>query len=542
MNRHYISSDIHFSRFAELSELEADYSRIDYDEKSEPNKAAGITITAERDEGGNVRAAIVDGTDTNTIVVSSTAAGKTRRVLSPYVLSCIYAMHSFVIHDPKGELYSFFYSLLKKYGYEIRTLNFREPMTGDRLNILQPAAEQWKKGRRGRALEMAREVAVTIYTPLEDKTDLFWTETAINLFLCYFTIAVEIYEPEYVTLGAIYRIHVEGLDEENGLNKMKLYLEAHKNEKAYELGMPSVLAPRETKNSIYSVFASGIQRMLLNEEVEDILTASTFSIEDLASEKRPMALFLITRDEAPKTYASVVASVVDIIYTTLIDMAQKHMDRRLPRMVHFILEEFGNIAMLENINDMLTASRSRGIRILIIIQSLEQLYVQYSKEVAHILIGNAGNLVYMHSSDMELVKLVSERCGSRLDPYTDNIQPLLSPDQLMQLDKKSGETLLLCGRHLPFITYLPDLSAYQMIQPCEVHFSERKPLVLEKGVFDKCVEQIFEAKVNNIHNGGDFSSDNREEEKEPKLSRYEMTTLSDTLRDRINVLIQNSEG
>lgn len=539
-NRHYIETDVNFSRFAELSEMKECYTQIDYDRKEESANVAGITIKSELDETGNVRSAMIDGTDTNTIVVSSTAAGKTRRVLSPYVLSCIYAKHSFVIHDPKGELYNFFQSLLAQSGYEIRVLNFREPMKGDRLNVLQTAAENWRAGRKGRALEIAREVAGTIYAPIEDRTDLFWTESAINLFLCYFTIAAELYEPEYVTLSAIYHVHVEGMEKDGFANKIQIYLEAHRNEKSYELGMPSIAAPNDTRSSIYSVFSNGLGRLLLNEEIEDMLTASTFSIDDLASEKQPMALFLITRDEAPKTYATVVASVVDMIYTNLIDMAQKNMDRRLPRMVHFILEEFGNIARIENINDMLTASRSRGIKMLIVVQSLEQLYDQYSKEVAHILIGNAGNLVYMHSSDMELVKMISERCGNMMDPYTNKIRPLLSPDRLMHLDKKSGETLLLCDRQFPFITYLADISSYGMIKPCVVDFCEREPLELIHGIFAQYYNKQYEKKEDNIFTEECSHQENIEKE-EAELSRYEMTQLPEEVLIDINSLLEEKK-
>lgn len=69
-------------------------------------------------------------------------------------------------------------------------------------------------------------------------------------------------------------------------------------------------------------------------------------VRDFVSEKKPMALFMITRDESPQTYSTVVSSFVDMIYTRLIDLA-------------------------------------------------------------HVLIGNAQNLVYMSSTDMDLVEMIS---------------------------------------------------------------------------------------------------------------------------------------
>lgn len=496
---HYVDPNIDSGRFAEPEELEAYYTEVNYDceDQSEPNKAAGIGIEVRCDEEGNVTGALVDGEDTNTIIVSSTGAGKTRRILSPYILSCAYAGESFVVHDPKGELYGFFYKLLEKKGFEIKVLNLRDPMKGDRLNFLQEAAELYKKGEQGRALEIARGIAQTLYLPLENKNDKFWTQSAVNLFLCYFTIAASIYDPAYVTLETIYRIHIEGIEEVNRTSmRIKLYLDEHKNEKCYELGIPSVSAPHETRNSIYSIFTNGVVRVILNDDIADMTTNSTFKIQDLVSENQPMALFIITRDEAPQTYSTVVSSVVDIIYTTLIDMAHSYSNNRLPRRVHFILEEFGNIAKLENINDMMTASRSRGIRIVIVLQSLCQLYLNYSKELAEVLIGNSQNLVYMSSTDMNLVEMISKRCGTMIDPYTNERRPLLSADRLTHLDKKLGECLLLLDRHYPYISYFPDLSSYKMIEPLEkITLKPRKKIKVEKGVFTKHVAELLENKL-----------------------------------------------
>lgn len=495
---YYVDPNIDRGRFSEPEELEMHYSEVVYENKKRPkrNTKAGIGIEVRCDENNEVVGALVDGEDTNTVIVSSTGAGKTRRILSQYILSCIYALQSFVVHDPKGEIYGFFYKLLIKLGFIVKVINLRDPMKGDRLNFLQKAAMLWKEGLEGRALEIARGIAQTLYSPLEDKDDKFWTQSSVNLFLCYFTIAASIYEPEYVTLSTIYKIHLEGLESTRGKMRIKAYLDEHKNDKCYELGIPSVTAPNETRQSIYSIFTNGLVRVILNDEIADMTTSSTFSIEEMVSGKKPMALFIITRDEAPQTYSTVVSATVDMIYTTLIDIAHTKYNNRLPRQVHFILEEFGNIARLENINDMMTASRSRGIRMVIVLQSLCQLHLTYTKELAEVLIGNSQNLVFMSSTDMGLVEMISKRCGTMIDPYTNESRPLLSPDRLTHLDKSSGETLMLLDRHYPYITTLPDLSHYKMIEPLdEVVIPTREKIQVETGLFTKTVDNLLDKKL-----------------------------------------------
>jgi type IV secretion system protein VirD4 len=496
-NKHYIDFNTDGGRFAEYEEIKNEYTYVGFDtDTAKSNKKAGLVIQIDQDVNGNVKGAIIDGNDTNTIIVSGTGSGKTRRVLSPYILSCICAKESFVVHDPKGELYGFFYTLLEKKNFNVKIINLREPMTGDRLNFLEEAAKLWKQGKEGRAIEIARGIAETLYLPLEDKNDRFWTQTAINLFLSYFTIAATILEPEYVTLAAIYKIHIQGIEKIGTMSKMQIYLEDNRDKKCFELGIPSITAANETRQSIFAVFANGIIRVILNDDIEDMTTKSTFAVQDFASPEQPMALFIITRDEAPQTYATIVSSIVDMVYTTLIDMAHSKYNNTLPRTCHFILEEFGNIAPLENINDMMTASRSRNIRMVLVVQSLCQLYINYSKELAQVLIGNTQNLVYMSSTDMDLVEMISRRCGNRIDPYTNETRRLLTPDRLTHLDKKRGEALCLLDRNYPYITMLPDLSKYKMIEPLDnVKFIQREKLPIKKVKFSKMVNEIYERKL-----------------------------------------------
>ncbi len=538
-NKHYVNPNNDAGRFAEYEEIIRDYKSVKYDGKTySKNTGAGLGIEVALDVNGNVTGAVIDDTDTNTIIVSSTGAGKTRRVLSPYILSCIYGQESFVVHDPKGELYGFFSVLLRKMGFKVKVINLRDPMTGDRLNFLEEAAKLWKSGKQGRAIEIARGIAETLYLPLEDKNDKFWTQTAINLFLCYFTIAATILEPNYVTLASIYKIHIQGTDKVGGSNRMAMYLDEHKDEKCYELGIPSISAPNDTRQSIFSVFANGLVRVILNEDIEDMTTKSTFNINELAAPKQPMALFIITRDEAPQTYSTVVSSMVDMIYTSLIDLAHTKYKQTLPRTCHFILEEFGNIAQLSNINDMMTASRSRNIRMVLVVQSLCQLYLHYSKELAHVLIGNTQNLVYMSSTDMELVEMISKRCGDRIDPYTKETRRLLSPERLTHLDKKKGETLFLLDRHYPYISSLPDLSCYKMIEILDtVKVKPRKKLKSVEINFARIVDEMREKKLHEIMRKNRLEDEERTRNEE--LSKKQMLEISDELTVEMNRIIQS---
>ena len=496
VNKHFVEldEDKNYSRFSETRELEKTYKWVDYGAGAIECKG-GLSIETRLDQEGNVIGALVDGNDTNTIIISSTGAGKTTRILSPYIANCIIARENLIIHDPKGELYKFFYTMLLEHGYEILVINLRDPSTGDRYNLLQRAARLYKFGNKGRALEIVKDIGHTIFSAIEDKNDLYWTDSAVSLFMCYFMVACDLYEPQYVTVHTIYRIHIEGLPRMERSNAILTYLDEYKNSKAYEQGIQSLTAPSDTKGGIFSVFSKGMLNLLTNDQIVDVLTDSTIDIEKMAFNDKPTALFIITRDEAPDTYSCLVSNIIYDIYSTLIDLAESTDDIALPRTVHFILEEFGNLAKLKCVDNMFSAARSRNIRMVAVIQSLHQMYSKYEESEVKTLIGNSANLVYLHSTDMDMVKYISDKCGTVYDTFLNKEVPLLSPNRLAHLEKEKGETLLLCERAYPYITYFPYISHYKMIKPLKhIEIPKRKPIRVKHGRLISKAKEIVESK------------------------------------------------
>ena len=425
-------------------------------------------------------------------------------------------------------------------GFEIKILNFREPMKGHRYNVLQEAAKMYQKGKTGRAIEIANGIAETIFSDIENPNERFWTQSACNLFCCYFGVAAEFYPAEYVSFSTIGRLHIEGCEKKGSELKIVQYLEMNKQKPYYPLGMSTFEGPFETRGSVFSVFSNGISRVILNDEIQDMTCRSSFNVRDMV--KKPMAIFVITRDEEPRTYSTLVSSIIYSVYTTLIDLCTTLYWQRLPKNVHFILEEFGNMGPLEGICDMLTGARSRGIKVVLVLQSLRQLYLIYKPELAKVLIGNSQNLIYMYSTDMELVELISERCGNTTNQYTNKSRRLMSTDRLAHL-KKDKATMLL-GRNYAYVATLPDLSKYKMIIPTEnVKIPTRKKLKIEYGLLSKKIEEIQDKKISELINEAQKDNDCNEKKNKAtdhELSREEMveipTHIQQLMREVMEVL------
>ena len=60
----------------------------------------------------------------NVLVVGASGAGKTRSIVTPNILQ---ATGSYVISDPKGNLYKKYGNYLEEQGYEVKLLDFSNP-------------------------------------------------------------------------------------------------------------------------------------------------------------------------------------------------------------------------------------------------------------------------------------------------------------------------------------------------------------------------------------------------------------------------------
>lgn len=436
-----------------------------------------VNYSAENWSGGsginvisNGQVSYIHDTEASTMVVGATGSGKTRRVLLPYTYSCIKEGSSLIINDPKGEIYTHMYDILCKEEYKIIVLDYRNPLRGDRYNPLEHPARLYKQGNTSRAAELFTDISKTIFGAVKSEKDPFWPLTASQYFVGLAELVSENFDEKLCTLDNIFNIHIQGEDEivihDDGWGRkkekrMKRFFETNDRKKKnyWKLLCPTVTAPNETRGGITAVFTSTLGDFVLNDNLIDQTSGSTFDIRDLVDSKT--ALFFITRDEG-SVYDRLISTIINQIYQYLIDIAEEDGENgRLKRRIEFILDEFGNLPAIDMIQRKLTAGRSRNIRWLTVVQSLQQLILVYGKEVANIIIGNgAGNLVYMYSNDKELLDYISHLCGNNRNSYGVLGEPLLPISKLRSFDKMKGECLMLLERMSPFVGYLPDISAY----------------------------------------------------------------------------------
>ena len=395
----------------------------------------------------------VDDGEYHNLIIGSTGSGKTQCIIFPMVQSLAKHNESMIITDPKGEIYEQTSEMLKKRGYNIVLLNFRNPQNGNAWNPLTLPYRLWNSGNQDKAIELLDDLALNIlYDESNKNADPFWEKTSAGYFAGLALGLFEDAKEEEININSISLMTTVGEDKFRGSST---YIKEYFNSKdpagaAYINASSTILSPSDTKGSILAVFKEKIKLFATRANLSEMLSHSDFEIQDIGTKKT--AVFIVIQDEK-KTYHSLATILVKQIYETLIDVAQAH-GGKLPIRTNFLLDEFANMPPLKDVTTMITAARSRAMRFTLIIQNFAQLNEVYGEQNAETIKGNCGNLVYLLSTELKALEEISKMCGevkSKKDDKTVST-PLVTISDLQKLSK--FEIIVRRVRLAPFKTKL----------------------------------------------------------------------------------------
>ena len=439
-----------YSKWAKDKDIkeQADVEKVD--PFSDNISAAGIPLI------NNGKEMWVDNGEYHNLVIGSTGSGKTQTIVKPMVNLIAKKGESMVITDPKGEIYKYSASYLKERGYKIIVLNFREPQRGNSWNPLTLPYKYFTAGNPDKAIELLNDVALNIlYDPSNKSESDFWEKSAADYFSGLALGLFQDAKEEEVNLNSINVMSTVGEERYAMSNYIKEYF-GMKGEKsnAYMFASSTINAPSDTKGGLLATFRQKIRNFSTGEALSEMLSYSDFNMKDIGNGKT--AVFMIIHDEK-KTYHSLMTIFIKQCYETLIDVAQEN-GGKLPIRTNFILDEFANMPPLKDVDAMVSAARSRDIRFTFIIQNFAQLNDVYGDNVAEIIKGNCGNIVYLISTEMKALEEISKMCGEvKVTDEKDKnaTRPLITVTDLQKM--KLFETIIKRLRMDPFRTKLePD--------------------------------------------------------------------------------------
>ncbi|MCD8205621.1 MAG: type IV secretory system conjugative DNA transfer family protein [Clostridia bacterium] len=400
-------------------------------------------------------------------VIAATRLGKTTSYVIPTIIS--YATQkrkkSMIISDPKGELYRKTSGYLKKMGYDVKLLNFRDCEHTEYWNPLTPIFRKYRDMRgmcdRVRLVETSQDVFLhefdgKIYDDEEElrshitrmqkvrmceveneidavaemyittacTKDPTWEDGARSLLKAFLYAMLEdsdlevnpIREETY-SLETIFTIMDTFSDYGQGCPDMGYFSKRGPSSRAYSLACDIILSTSgPTASSYVSVFRSKLCAFT-DAVTRKITSCNSFDIGTLA-DGGPVAVFLAYRDEL-KAQFETIALFVKEAYKALIESATKRPGGRLEIPFCFILDEFGNFPRIKDFETVITACGGRNIWFTLIMQSYAQLEAVYG-DVATIIRDNLNVHVFMGSNNPATLEEFSRECGqyTRISPLS----------------------------------------------------------------------------------------------------------------------------
>ena len=414
-------------------------------------KADEIVIGAEK-KGKAVE--IISTSALHALIVGTTGSGKTTGFVDQNIaiLGRSKGKPSMIIADPKKELYEKHAKQLESEGYKISTLDLREPYSSARWNPMQVLIRrirqvrelqndmQEKDGKylacgevflshsdaRTRVQELKDEIFENamdlVYTlcPIQNKDQPTWEEGARNLIFglvlafCEDVISGKMDEKQLQLFNVYHNITKYCSEDTTALKK---YLLEGREEFSKVRGLVNtvLITSDKTLTSYLSEVNSYIQQL----SDDGILSMTSENDIDIANmDESPNALFVIVPDERFTRHRFVTLFLTQT-YKELVEKANTNLRKKvtdtaiLKRRAFFILDEFGNLPKMENIEGMVTVGRSRGIRYLFVLQSFSQLNAKYGKDIGDIIKTNCNVKIFIGSDDPDTRREFSELCGQK---------------------------------------------------------------------------------------------------------------------------------
>ena len=432
-----------YSRWATDKEFKAQLEKLYPTDKK---AKAGIPLI------NNGKEIWVDTSGYHNMIIGSTGSGKSQSLSFPFIRIMAKGGESMIVTDPKGELYEGTANELRERGYNIILLNFRNPQNGNCWNPFTLPYKLYKEGDIDKATELLEDLAKNIlYDEASKGQDPFWENTSADYFTGLSLALFEDAKEEEININSINLMSTVGEDKLGGTTYIKEYFsDKDQTGGAYVNASSTLMAPTDTKGSILSVFKQKIKLFSSRENLSEMLSHSDFDLEDIGRKKT--AVFIVIQDEK-KTYHPLVTIFLKQCYETLVRVAQET-GGKLKYRTNFLLDEFANMPPLSDVDAMVSAARSRNIKLSYIIQNFSQLNDVYGKEKAETIRGNCGNTIYLLSTELAALEEISKMCGevkSKKDDKTDS-RPLITVTDLQKM--KEEEALILRSRMNPYKTKL----------------------------------------------------------------------------------------
>ena len=490
--------------------------------------------------------AMIDTGDVHVLMIGAAGVGKTAYWLYPCIEYACASGMSFLSTDTKGDVMRNYGNIAKQYGYNVSVIDLRNPTRSNGNNLLHLVnkymdlyQKEDKLIYKAKAEKYAKIISKTIILSGMDAASFgqnaYFYDAAEGLLTATILLVAEFCEPQKRHIVSVFKIIQELLAPSNkkGKNQFQQLMEMLPNDHKAKWFAGAALNTAE--QSMASVMSTALSRLnaFLDSELEQLLCFDTeIDAEKFCNEKS--AIFVIMPEENPNTFF-MISLIIQQLYREILAVADENGGKLKNRCV-FFCDEFGTLPKIESAEMMFSASRSRRLQIVTIIQSFSQLDKNYGKEGAEIIVDNTQITLFGgFAPNSSSAEVLSKALGSRTvmsgsvsrcknDP-SQSLQmierPLMTPDELKSMPK--GQFVVMkTGVH-------PMRVKLKLFYKWGIKFNEDKPYtVVDKGnrevkyaekseITDGIVQKyhpewLIEGAANSEGTGGEISAESQSHE------------------------------
>ncbi len=406
------------------------------------------------------------------LYVGTTGTGKTTGCIEPELraISSQKNKPDLFITDPKGELFDRNATHLKKNGYKLFILNFKDITRSDRWNPLLEIYEikqaahncgkDWKRGEGypediklfdekssfdgksyieydGYAFageksfndyvafkkdfleadidSMINQLA-NMFIKVESSKDPTWEYGAQDLLKgllhCMLDDSIDPtsgFTADMMTLKTLqdYYLELRSATTRGKYDLPEHPLMRNKSQKALALMSTALDNAPNTRLSYCGVFDTAMKNWFQG-HIFALTMENTINL-DL---DQPYAIFVVTRDYEKSDF-NVAGLFIDWVYRKMLERQEQ---KKKWRTVHFILDEFGNIPEIRDFENKIATSRSRDIWFHLAVQSYKQIDLVYGEKRSVIIRDNCNAQIFLGAQNRKTKEIFAGECGNHYIP------------------------------------------------------------------------------------------------------------------------------
>lgn len=340
----------------------------------------------------------------NVLVVGGSGAGKTRFYAKPNIMQC---NTSFIVADPKGEMLRSVAPLLLEKGYDVKVFNLITPSNSDGYNPFTYIRTDED------VIKLITNLIQNTTPKNAQQNDPFWEKSEIALDTALMLYLLHEAPPEEQTFEMLMFLIENAAameDDDEYQSPVDLLFQGLEDENPEHIALKQykIFKQASGKTAKSILISAAVRLAAFN--LPEIARMTSYDNLDLGSMgEKKKAIFCVIPDN-DNSFNYLVGMLYTQAFQELYYRADHQYGGELPVPVHFVMDEFANVALPDNFERLLATMRSRRISVSIIIQNMAQLKALF-KDSWESLVGNCDTMLYLGGNEQSTHEYISKMLG-----------------------------------------------------------------------------------------------------------------------------------